>query len=139
MGKLAGEGSGALYVREIAITGGASSTGVIASLTNSDAGFVGKDIIVTRAALRVTTASTGASTLDIGITATSATTSSDTLLDGISAAATGFFDSADGTDNGTNGTAKPVLWAKDSYLTIAEASGNVDGLVATLYVYFHVA
>lgn len=40
--------------------------------------------VILRVLLDITTASTGASTIDIGYTAVGATTSSDTLLDGIS-------------------------------------------------------
>ena len=90
--------------------------------------------MVHRAYIRVTTASTGASTADIGIHASSATTNADNLLDGISLAATGIFDSADGTDNGTNGVAKPQVWPAAGFINIGEASGDVAGFAGSLYV-----
>lgn len=135
MGKIAGNGSSPVYVHELSISSAAAvATGVYTSIKNSDASFAGADLIVLRAWIRVTTGSTGASTVDIGITATSATTASDVLFDAISLATPGFFDSADGTDNGTNGVAKPQLWAKDSWITVAEASGDIAGVVGTLYI-----
>lgn len=135
MGQLAGNSSSAVYVKEVAISvPSAIATGVFSALKNSDAQFGGADLILMRAWLRITTASTGAGTIDIGLTAVSATTAADTVFDGLSTAATGIFDSADGTDNGTNGVAKPQLWAKDAWLTLAEASGDLAGLVGTLYV-----
>ncbi len=118
-------------MKELAITGGASDANVFEAMANP----AGVDIMVLRAWLRITTASTGAATLDIGI-ATGATTASDVLFDGLSAAATGIFDSMDGTDNGTNGVAKPQVWASGSFVTVKEASGDVAGLVGTLYVEF---
>jgi hypothetical protein len=127
--KIAGNDSSPVYVKELAITGGPSTTGVWTALANP----AGVELMILRAYLRITTASTGASTLDIGIGATS-TTASDVLLDGISGASTGVFDSMDGTDNGTNGVAKPQVWGSTAYVTVKEASGDVDGLVATLYV-----
>lgn len=127
--KIAGNDSAPVYVKELAITGGSADANVFEALANP----TGVDVMVLRAYLRITTASSGASTLDIGIAA-DAVTASDVLIDGLSGAATGIFDSADGTDNGTNGVAKPQVWASTSYITVKEASGNVDGLVATLYV-----
>jgi hypothetical protein len=112
------------------IAGGASSANVFASLPNP----WGIDVIVTRAVLRVTTKSTAASTLDIG-PAADATTSNDTLMDGLDVGtATGLFTNSNDTDNGTNGLLQAV-WAKDGFITIKEASGNVDGLVARLVVH----
>ncbi len=57
-------------------------------------------IIVQRVVLDVTTAATGACTVDVGTTATNATTSSDNLIDGLDVnAATGVFDNI--TDKGS--------------------------------------
>lgn len=135
MGKVAGNGSSPVYVHEIAVSvPSAIATGVFASLKNSGAAFLGAGAMILRAYLRITTASTGAGTIDIGVTAVSATTASDTIFDGLSTAATGIFDSMDGTDNGTNGIAKPQVLAEDSWITLAEASGDLAGLVGTLYV-----
>jgi hypothetical protein len=135
MGKAAGNGSSPVYVQEIPISVPvAIATGVFTSLKNSSAAFLGTGAMILRAYLRITTASTGAGTIDIGITAVSATTASDVLFDGLSTAATGVFDSMDGTDNGSNGVAKPQVWAEDAWVTLAEASGDLAGLVGTLYI-----
>lgn len=88
---------------------------------------------VHRAWINVATASTGACTVDLGIAA-NATTSSDVLIDGISVNSTGVKDSADGTDNGSNGIAKPQLATATQYITATVASGDANGLVATLHV-----
>lgn len=89
-------------------------------------------IIVTKAVLYTTTVATGACTVDIGTTATSATTASDTLIDGLDVnAATGAFDNI--TDKGTNGKSRQLL-ASGKWVTIKEASGDATGLVGTLYV-----
>lgn len=127
--KIAGNDSSPTYVCSLALAGGAGQTTVWTGLLNP----AGCDVQITRAWIRVTTASTGASTVDVGIGATIAT-AGDTLLDGISLASTGFKDSFNDTDNGTNGVAKPQVWAAGEYVTVGEASGDVAGLVGTLYI-----
>lgn len=96
----------------------------------------GVDIIVQKALLDLTTQSTGACTLDIGVTATSATTTSDTLLDGIDVnAATGLFDSSDpALDSGANAHAQVVAAGK--WITVDEKTGDATGLVANLIVFY---
>lgn len=91
-------------------------------------------IIILRVWLDLTTVATGACTLDIGVTATSATTTSDTLLDGIDAnAAVGVFDSMNAAlDSGANALAQKLASAK--WVTIDEKTGDATGLVANLYV-----
>lgn len=127
----AGNNSAPVYVVTLDVAGASGSTGVFASLANP----AGVNLIVTRAWLNVTTVATAAATVDIGIHASSASTNADNLIDGKDVnAATGIFDSQDGTDNGTNGVAKPQAWAAAGYINVGEASGNVDGLVAKLYV-----
>lgn len=92
--------------------------------------------IVDRLEMNITTASTGASTLDCGYTAVSATTSSDTMLDGVSGTPAALFDSMNAAlDSGAN--AKAQLAASAKWITCAEASGDVTGLVGKLYVYYH--
>jgi hypothetical protein len=116
-----------VLVTTLDITGGASSANVFAYKGNP----WGIPVIITRALLRVTTIATAAATLDIGVGATSAT-ADDTLLDGKDVnAATGIFDNMNDTDNGTNGLLLKY-WAADTFVTVKEASGNVDGLVAHL-------
>jgi len=91
--------------------------------------------IILRVLLNVTTQSTGACTVDVGYTPTSGTTSSDTLLDGVSVAAAAIFDSMDPTlDSGAN--AKAQLAASGKWITIDEASGDATGLVAVAYVFY---
>lgn len=112
----------------LSITGAAGSSNVFASLSNP----WGVAVVVTRAILYISTASSGASTLDIG-PAANATTASDTLIDGLSGAGTGVFDSSIAAHGGTNGLPSGLL-AADGAITVKEASGNVDGLVATLVI-----
>lgn len=89
-------------------------------------------IIVTRVILDVTTKTTGACTVDVGTTATSATTSSDNLIDGKDInAATGVFDNIE--DQGTNGTSRQKL-ASGKWVTASVASGASAGLVGYAYI-----
>lgn len=113
---------------KLAVAGTSSSSGVIASVLNP----FGTNVIITRALLVVSTQSTGAATVDIG-TAADATTSNDGLIDGKSVASAGTFDNLVAADAGTNGKTFRA-WGSTQYLNVAEASGDVDGLVATLYV-----
>jgi hypothetical protein len=94
---------------------------------------------ILRVCLEVTTIATAACTVDIGYTATSATTSSDTLLDGIDVnAATGLFDSMNAAlDAGAN--AKAQLAASGKWITADSASGDATGLVANAYIYYVLA
>ena len=92
-------------------------------------------IIVDRVELDRTTKSTGASTLNIGTTAVSATTASDNLVDGVDSGATeGVEDNIN--DAGTNGKARQKL-AAAKWVTFAEASGDTTGLVAVAYIHYH--
>lgn len=94
--------------------------------------------IITRAILNITTQSSGASTIDVGLTATSATTSSDTLLDGVSGAAVAVFDSGDSSlDTAANDQAQTL--ASGKWVTIDEVSGDTTGLVGTLFIYYILA
>lgn len=115
-----------------ALTGAAihAGTGGVVAWQNPES----TSILIRRAVLNLTTVATGACTLDIGVTATSATTSSDTLLDGIDAnAAIGVFDSMDASlDTGTNAHAQ--LLAAGKWVTIDEKTGDATGLVANLYI-----
>ncbi len=85
---------------------------------------------VTRLGLDITTASTSASTIDIGSGAT-ATTSADTLIDGLSGAATGLFDNVE--NQGTNGVGMRKL-AIGSYITGSQATGDIGGLIANVII-----
>lgn len=94
------------------------------------------DAIIVRAILNITTVATAACTIDVGYTAVTATTSSDTLLDGIDAnAAIGVFDSMNAAlDAGAN--AKAQAAAAEKWVTIDEKTGDSTGLVAVLYVQY---
>lgn len=91
--------------------------------------------IILRVIFNITTASTGASTIDIGYTATTATTTSDTLLDGVSGATIAIFDSMNAAlDSGANALAQ--LAASGKWITMDEASGDTTGLVGVLYIQY---
>lgn len=121
----------------LALTGAAvhAGTGGVVAWQNPEASA----IIVTRVVLDLTTVSTGACTLDVGVTASSATTTSDTLLDGIDAnSAVGVFDSMDASlDTGANAHAQKVAVGK--WLTVDEKTGDATGLVGTLHIMYLIA
>lgn len=94
-------------------------------------------ILILRAIADITTKSTAASTLDVGLTEVSATTASDTLLDGIdTGTAAAIWDSNDDTDNGNNGVAKVQALASGKWVTFKEASGNTAAMVGTVYIHY---
>lgn len=120
------EQTGAYKVALTAATSNAA--GGVLSLANPE----GDDLIITRLVLNITTASTGAATVDAGIAA-DGTTSSDTLIDGLDVnAAAGVFDNID--DQGTNGQSV-VTWDSGEYLTIT-ASATVAGLVGYAHIHY---
>jgi hypothetical protein len=93
----------------------------------------GANVIVSRVVLDVTTASSGACTIDVGVAA-NATTLNDTLIDGLSLAATGIFDNVE--NQGTNGIAARKVTSTQS-VTGSVASGASAGLVGSAYITFH--
>lgn len=97
------------------------------------------DCIVLAVLLDVTTVSTGACTVDIGYTATTSTTSSDTFLDGVDVnAATALFDSRNhALDSGANAKAQKA--ASGKWITADSASGDATGLVANAYIFYVLA
>lgn len=107
-----------------------NAAGGVLSIANPE----GEDLIITSFVLNVTTKSTGAATLDIGIAA-NGTTSKDTLLDGVDVGtAAGVFDNI--TNKGTNGKTV-IVWGASEYLT-ATASATVAGIVGEVVVeYIH--
>ncbi|NDG19487.1 MAG: hypothetical protein EB117_14610 [Betaproteobacteria bacterium] len=113
---------------DITLAGTSTSTGIFRTFLNP----FGAECLVLRADLDITTQSTGASTLDIG-TAADAVTTSDNLIDGLSAATAGRFTNMNSTNAGTNGKQLQKLAAGGS-IVIEEKTGDVDGLVGTLYV-----
>ena len=96
--------------------------GAVASIANP----FGAACVITRAFLRVTTGSTGAATVDIGVAA-NGTTTSDTLIDGQSVQTAGLLSTA-----GTNG-ATPREWGASQFVTVT-ASATLAGLVGALYL-----
>ena len=97
------------------------------------------DAIVLGVLLDVTTVATGACTVDIGYTASTATTSSDTMLDGVDVnAAVALFDSRNhALDSGANAKAQKA--ASGKWITADEASGDATGLVANAYIFYVLA
>lgn len=119
---------GTVLTAAVPVSQSADATGVFASIANP----WGQAATITRAIFIITTQSAGASTLDIGVGA-NATTSNDGLLDGISGAAVATFDNLVAANAGTNGKTFQA-WATTGFLNVAKASGNVSGLVGTLYI-----
>lgn len=107
----------------------ANTGGGVLSWLNPEAG----DIYVQRLLIRVTTKSTdGTCTVDAGGTASSSTTSSDILLDGLDVgAATGEFNNID--SSGTNGLAGGIILQGD-WLTISKKTNSASGLVGFAYI-----
>lgn len=93
-------------------------------------------IVIERIVIDTTVVATAACTLDIGTTATSATTSSDTLIDGLDVnAAIGTFDNI--TDKGTNGKSRQKI-ATGKWVTGSKATGASAGLVGYAYIHYFV-
>lgn len=111
------------------LTAGTSTAGgATFSWQNPHAGT----ILITRVTLYVSTQSTGAATVDIGTTAVSATTTSDTLLDGKTVAAAGVFDNVLAANLGTNGKPSNTL-ATGKWIT-GTPSATTAGMVGKVYI-----
>jgi hypothetical protein len=94
-------------------------------------------VIIERVVIDATTKATAAATIDVGTTATNATTSSDNLLDGLDVGtAAGTFDNL--SDAGTNGKARQKL-ASGKWVTASRASGACAGLVGYAYIFYVLA
>jgi hypothetical protein len=108
------------------------TAGGIFSWKNPEAG----DILIEHVALKVTTEATDACTVDVGTTDISATTSSDTLIDGVDVnTATGVFTNDESA--GTNGKVRKRLKA-GKWVTGSKASGASAGLKGTYEIYYRV-
>lgn len=123
----------AIKVARTALTGAAihAGTGGVIAWQNPEA----VSILILDVRLAVTTVSTGACTLDIGTTATSATTTSDNIFDGLDATTTApvYYSMSDASlDTATNIGIKPLAAGK--WVTIDEKTGDATGLVGVLYV-----
>lgn len=128
MPTLAGNDRNPVYVVELQVLGTSASAGVIGAIDNP----AGEPIIIMDSWIDIATGSTGASTLDIGVAA-NRTTLGDNLIDGISGQTAGILNT-----RGTNGGALR-RWAANQVVTISEASGDVNGLNATVYVKYCLA
>lgn len=122
-------GAGVRKIAQQALTGDALHAAVF-GWANPEAGA----ILILRVIVDITTVATAACTLDIGITASSATTSSDTLLDGIDVnTAIGVFDSMNSLlDSAANAKAQKL--ASGKWITFDEKTGDATGLVGTAYI-----
>lgn len=116
----------------LTLTGSAIHGGVQA-WTNPEAG----SIVITRAIVDVTTVATAAAKLDIGTTASSSTTASDNLLDGIDVhSGTGLLGIDDGDAPGAGNGKHQQKLAAGKWVTVKEISGDATGLVGVLYIYY---
>jgi hypothetical protein len=121
-----------VFVERVALTASDSAGGVFAWANPHE-----NTVLIERVVVHVTTVATAACTLDIGTTATSAVTSSDTLLDGLDVnSAAGVFDNI--TDKGSNGKSRQTL-ASGKWITASKASGATAGLVGYAYIQYVVA
>lgn len=91
-------------------------------------------IIINRLVVDVTTKSTGTCTVDFGTTAVSATTTSDTLIDGLDTG-TAIITADNITDKGTNGKSRQKL-AAGKWVTGSMASGAAAGTVGFVYIFY---
>lgn len=116
---------------------------VVLALTASDSAGVffnwknpeAKAIIVDRVVLDITTQSSGACTVDVGIAA-NGTTLNDTLIDGLSIAVAGVFDSVGNLGTNGKGARKAAV---GEYVTGSRASGAAAGVVGFVYITYRVA
>jgi len=107
------------------------TAGAIFNWTNIEEGAV----IVDGVFVDVTTKTTSGCTLDVGYTATSTATSSDTLIDGQDInAATGVFSNIRSV--GTGNAVGVVKVAKGKYITASKKTGAAAGLVGKWYLHY---
>ena len=144
-----GSDTGQLEIRE---AGSSKSNGVQRDQMSKFAGFVikgnltasdaaagifseentyGTNLLVLRIVIFVTTASTGACTIDVG-EGNSASTSYDNIIDGLDVNSTGASDNLG--DPGTNGHTVRV-WRSGEYVNASMATGATAGLVGTYAIH----
>ena len=96
-------------------------------------------IIVTRVLINITTAGgTGSSVLDVGVVA-DATSTADTLIDGLDLNTTGIFDNI--TDKGNDGKSRQVVdenGGTNDYITGKILTQNAAALVGKYYIFYTV-
>lgn len=118
-------------IAAVPLAGLADTAGGIGSWQNPER----VSVIITRIVVNITTVATAACTADVGTTATSATTSSDNLIDGADLnAATGIKDNI--ADGGTNGKARQLL-ASGKWVTFSRASGASADFVGKAYIEYY--
>ena len=119
---------GYYYASVVSSIAGATTAGGLFAASNP----FGADVLVTGLVINIGTAATSATaTADFGVGAAS-NTSYDNLIDGAVLTATGLM-ANDVDGQGTNGKVYQK-WASNQFITGTVASGNVTGLVATVYV-----
>ncbi len=109
------------------------------SLTASDAAggvfsvenTYGTTLVILRTVLLVTTGTSGACTIDVGIEA-DATTSADDLIDGLDVATAGVFDNV--ADEGSNGNSCGK-WSSGTFVNASMKTGAAAGLVGTYAIF----
>lgn len=117
-------------IAKVAVAGGTDTAGGLFAWANPEAG----SILVVGVTLDVATVASGACTVDIGTTAASATTLSDTLLDGVDAhAGVATFGTGNVAGLGTNGVV-PQKLATGKWVTGSTASGLSAGLAGNVYI-----
>jgi hypothetical protein len=114
----------AIIEHSVALTAATTTAaGGVASIANP----LGVALIILDVILNITTQSSGAAAVDAGVAANGSTTS-DTLIDGLSVATAGVFSQR--ASGGTNGAA-PRRWGASEYVT-ATASATTAGMVGTI-------
>jgi hypothetical protein len=142
---------GKMYMDGVAVTPSAAElnrgamkkvTGALAAVDTGGGVFSWQNpesgpILIKHVVLKVTTKTTGACAIDVGTTSTSATTSSDTLIDGVDVnAATGTFTNDESA--GTNGKPQKRLESGKWVTASVSGGGASAGLVGTYEIYYEV-
>jgi len=119
----------------MAVQNGAYKVALTAATTTAVGGVLsvvnptGVDLMITRLLLNVTTQSSGAAAVDIGVD-DGGDVNSDTLIDGLSVATAGLYDNIE--NQGTNGKSA-VRWPAGHYL-VGTASATTAGMVGYAYI-----
>ena len=130
IGELQSDINSGVQVAKVKLNAGTDTGGGIFAWKNPE----NDAIIVERVVLDVTTPATGACSVEVGTTATSATTASANLIDTLDVhTAAGSFDNI--TDKGTNGKSRQSL-AAGKWVTGSTATGASAGLVGYAYIHY---
>lgn len=119
------EGKGCMSIAVAGTTGTA-----IGGVANPE----GVDILILRATWKITTASTGAATVNIGVGAAVNTDATD-IINALAAngAVTGWYNGFVMQNGAKTAVAAPAVWSSDKFVTFT-GSASTAGLVATLYL-----